>query len=254
MVLYPAECANNKRARDSPPVRGASRAANPYWSAAAIEGLATYAGLPSALLSDVLGGQHPFHHAAVKPAEGGDGWPLVIFSHGLGGCASMYVQICAQLASFGYIIVAIEHEDGSGCHAQTASGELLRYKRPPDGFVYCRDAVVGFRRPFLAKRVDEIAAVAAALHRGAATAAVAPVETQAAQESLASLLKTADVSRAPLLVGALIDCRTPFMSLHQTSTRAGLYFSAPSAGWALLWRRHRRHCMPPRPRARRRAA
>ncbi|KAI0306841.1 platelet-activating factor acetylhydrolase, isoform II-domain-containing protein [Multifurca ochricompacta] len=40
-------------------------------------------------------------------------WPLVIFSHGLGGGGTTYSQICTHLASSGKVVLAIEHRDGT---------------------------------------------------------------------------------------------------------------------------------------------
>ena len=40
-------------------------------------------------------------------------WPLVIFSHGLGGCRSTYGVLCAEMASWGAVVVAPEHQDES---------------------------------------------------------------------------------------------------------------------------------------------
>ncbi|KZS98040.1 hypothetical protein SISNIDRAFT_481904 [Sistotremastrum niveocremeum HHB9708] len=45
-------------------------------------------------------------------SESGGRWPLVIFSHGLGGGRN--IHYCAQLASEGHVVLAIEHKDGSG--------------------------------------------------------------------------------------------------------------------------------------------
>ena len=41
------------------------------------------------------------------------GWPMVLFSHGLGGSISTYGCICAELASNGAVVFAPEHQDGS---------------------------------------------------------------------------------------------------------------------------------------------
>jgi platelet-activating factor acetylhydrolase len=66
--------------------------------------------------------------AGRKPEEGeqpGDGpqsvgdeerpnFPVMIFSHGLGGSRTLASSICGGLASYGMVVVATEHRDGSG--------------------------------------------------------------------------------------------------------------------------------------------
>ena len=36
-------------------------------------------------------------------------WPLVVFSHGLGCARFTYSQICYDLASYGFMVIAPEH-------------------------------------------------------------------------------------------------------------------------------------------------
>jgi platelet-activating factor acetylhydrolase len=40
-------------------------------------------------------------------------WPVMIFSHGLGGSRNAYSHICGSLASHGIVVVAPDHRDGS---------------------------------------------------------------------------------------------------------------------------------------------
>jgi platelet-activating factor acetylhydrolase len=36
-------------------------------------------------------------------------WPLVLFSHGLGCCRTTYSRVCYDMASHGFVVVAVEH-------------------------------------------------------------------------------------------------------------------------------------------------
>ncbi|WWC71354.1 uncharacterized protein I206_105309 [Kwoniella pini CBS 10737] len=69
-------------------------------------------------------------------------YPLVIFSHGLAGTRHTYSQFCAGLASEGYVVLAVEHKDGSGPAVCLPSiegeeetgkeGKILHYIRQSD--------------------------------------------------------------------------------------------------------------------------
>lgn len=85
-------------------------------------------------------------------------WPLVIFSHGLGGSRTAYSQVCSRLASSGRVVLAIQHRDGSG-HAfvSLTTGPRL-YVREKD-LIWTSDdekTMINFRQQQLAFRRHEI--------------------------------------------------------------------------------------------------
>ncbi|KIX07288.1 uncharacterized protein Z518_01941 [Rhinocladiella mackenziei CBS 650.93] len=62
-------------------------------------------------------------------------YPVVVFSHGLGGNYNTYSAVCASLASFGIVCVAPEHRDGSAPVTLIRSADgvetSIRYQRHP---------------------------------------------------------------------------------------------------------------------------
>jgi len=64
--------------------------------------------------------------ALLEASAAGAPLPVVVFSHGLGGSRSLYSLICGELASQGYVVLAIEHADGTACAAKLAGGHGWR--------------------------------------------------------------------------------------------------------------------------------
>ncbi|KAF1924787.1 uncharacterized protein M421DRAFT_71580 [Didymella exigua CBS 183.55] len=57
----------------------------------------------------------PVHANAdiLEPNTASKRWPVMLFSHGLGGSRNAYSHICGSLASHGIVVVAPDHRDGS---------------------------------------------------------------------------------------------------------------------------------------------
>merc|ERR1712118_198449 len=109
-----------------------------YFRPKALDGLCNWLGLPRWLASLVLEGRQ---HQVVQ-GEPVKGLPVIIYTHGIGGCQEMYTQFCRELASCGAVVVAIEHEDGSASFAEDSDEQIICFKRPPPGTAYTRENVV----------------------------------------------------------------------------------------------------------------
>ncbi|NXG69286.1 PAFA2 acetylhydrolase, partial [Baryphthengus martii] len=72
-----------------------------------------------------------------QPCSGG--YPLIIFSHGLGAFRrTLYSSICSEMASWGFVVAALEHRDHSAaatyfCTAEAGGEEWIPYQPVPQG-------------------------------------------------------------------------------------------------------------------------
>lgn len=96
-----------------------------------------------------------------KPSSSSQ-WPLIIFSHGLGGSRTAYSQLCCHLAASGRVVLAVEHRDGTGtaCIPQSwkvdgkRTSRTLLYLREND--IRWEDDDTVQQKPF-ALRVEQLA-------------------------------------------------------------------------------------------------
>jgi len=57
------------------------------------------------------------HQAQLAPNPANAGWPVVVFSHGMGCNRYAYSKVCYDLCSEGFVVAAVEHREGSACHS-----------------------------------------------------------------------------------------------------------------------------------------
>jgi len=62
-------------------------------------------------------------------------WPVIVFSHGLGGSKNAYSHICGSVSSHGMVVVAPEHRDGSApisfVQSQDGNSKAVDYRSMP---------------------------------------------------------------------------------------------------------------------------
>ncbi|KIK67971.1 hypothetical protein GYMLUDRAFT_154871 [Collybiopsis luxurians FD-317 M1] len=95
-----------------------------------------------------------YEGAPLLHPPGEEKWPLVIFSHGLGGSSVAYSQLCMNLASSGKVVLIMQHRDG------TSPVCLTSYKGKKRTMLYVRENEVRWvEKPsdVLPLRVDQLA-------------------------------------------------------------------------------------------------
>jgi platelet-activating factor acetylhydrolase len=75
----------------------------------------------------------PFLTTAVEGSDTRRRLPVLVFSHGLGGMRTTYSFICAELASYGWVVAAVEHQDRSACVSLRDGGaRTVEFYRSPE--------------------------------------------------------------------------------------------------------------------------
>lgn len=163
----------------------------PWFREEVIREIATGYGIPVFLMNSLLRGAKQLDPPqAIKKNADGVGWPVIVFSSGIWGSCEMYTQFCRDLASAGFIVIALEHEDGSGVFAvDGATDKVIPYIPPPSDV-----DIRTFRQPFLEAHGKELDALAKTIKW--ATSANA----QGMDAALADIFQSADSARM-LLVG-----------------------------------------------------
>jgi len=181
----------------------------PYFRPQAVEGVADYSRTSAELLQLLTNRQHPCLINADPRTDKTRTFPVVVFSHGLGGCMEMYTQLCQQIASHGFLVFALEHEDGSGAYAETNLGDSIFYKRPDDS-PYSRQKVLNFRRSFLHQRTKEVSDVVDAVFN----------RPEATCPELQKILKSADLDKGVALVGHSFGGSTMVMQAQEYQSQS----------------------------------
>ena len=137
-----------------------------------MRGYVSFMNLPTIvayLLSPFLGRYRKPAFANSQIISGETPLPIFIFSHGLCGMRTTYSSFLGSLASIGFLVVAIEHSDKSGC-ITTRLGAEIPYEHPngvktcigsPSGFLewtqgQIMSGLLQWRQGQIVHRIDEI--------------------------------------------------------------------------------------------------
>jgi len=157
---------------------------------------------------------------AVAPTTARAGYPVVLFSHGLWGTLEMYSSLCAGMAEAGYIVVAMEHEDGSALAAWTADGAEVPSKMPPKDMVQTKATIEAFRQPFLDKRVREMRATARSVVSSSSSSSSWVGGGGGGDRVLSEILSCADTERL-FLVGHSFGAATVVRASQELGSGSG---------------------------------
>jgi hypothetical protein len=201
-VHYPADVAASDQSQSVPEFY-------PYMRPEVIEGVADFGGTSASLLSFLSESNHPclINAEPVIPEDDDQKFPIVVFSHGLSGSMEFYTQLCQLIASHGFLVVAMEHEDGSAAYAETPSGEPIPFKKRDNDANYTRETVVSFRREFLEQRVKETRDVLDALFDASKAENLAPL--------LQKVLWAGNTTKGAALVGHSFGAASMFLTAQK---------------------------------------
>ena len=125
-----------------------------------MRGYVSFMNLPTIvayLLSPFLGRYRKPAFANSQIISGETPLPIFIFSHGLCGMRTTYSSFLGSLASIGFLVVAIEHSDKSGC-ITTRLGAEIPYEQPNDvkTRIGSPSGLLEWRQGQIVHRIDEI--------------------------------------------------------------------------------------------------
>ena len=92
----------------------------------------------------------------------GHKFPLVLFSHGLGGTSTMYSTLCCELASHGFVVCALEHDDCTASATLDPNNNAIFFLHPNKELIGS-DQGYTWRHSQQKKRVAELLEIKQAL-------------------------------------------------------------------------------------------
>lgn len=133
-------------------------------SSAQATALAKFINMPSILFHHItLAFTNAVENAPPALADTDAGFPVVVFSHGLGGVPHIYRSVIEEWASHGFIIVCPTHNDGSAAVGVTSDGQGVPHSFLTDAEKSDDKLMTKKRQKQLKQRVSETLATLEAL-------------------------------------------------------------------------------------------